>query len=126
MEPFDAITVNDRTIKVRNPTDYYLDQWIYADYGIEILYVPRRGIDEVFWNELLLENGFQDPRKVYKGKARYYQLECRNRSLDLHEFMTRSFVLVFVSGNIGYELFYDHGSSTIVVDNTYRTFRNLL
>jgi hypothetical protein len=105
MRIFDAITVNDSTIKVDNRTDYYLDQWLYSDYGFRMFYKPVRGISEVYWNELLNEYKFDEPNDL--GKVKFRDVSTRNRSIDFHEFLTRNVAIEFVSGDKFYCFFFD-------------------
>ena len=117
MVTFDALLVNDTTIKIDNRTDYYLDQWLYSDYGFELFYRPKRGIEEVYWQELLESNGFNlyhgpDPR-IKGGRS----AESRSRSIDFHEFLTRSFCMRFTSDKV-YDLYFDYASSTMIMSNT--------
>lgn len=123
MTIFDAISVNDSTIKVDNRTDYYLDQWLYSDYGFQLYYRPTRGVSEVYWKELLRENGFDEPVKIPRQK--FLSAQSRNRSLDLFEFVTRTFCTEFVSGDKIYALLFDYPNSIIVISNT-ETFWDIL
>jgi hypothetical protein len=119
MHTFDAITVNNTTIKVDNPTDYYLDQWLYTDYGFNIYYRGKRGIEEVYWNRLLKANGFEEPSFINRGVGDtpngVYDLDTYSRSLDFHEFLSRSFCIEFTSGKKPYAMFFDHKTWTITM-----------
>lgn len=121
MPLFDAITVNDTSIKVDNRTDYYLDQWLYSDYGFQLFYRPTRGISEVYWRELLRENGFDEGVKI----QRFLSCQSRHRSLDLWEFLSKTFCVEFVSGDKIYALLFDYPNSIIVMSNT-ETFWDML
>jgi len=113
---FEAITVNDSTIKVDNRTDYYIDQWLYSDYGFRLFYRPVRGIQEEYWNEMLAEYNFDDPEGCF-GKERFVDTSTRERSIDFHEFLGRNVAIEFVSDSSFYCFFFDKPSWTILMTN---------
>jgi hypothetical protein len=119
---FDAITVRDITYKVDNRTDYYLDKWLYSDYGFKLWYRTQRGMEEIYWNEILNDYNFQLPAWKLK-KAISHQTLTYDRSLDLHDFLTRSFYIEWSSGlrsngnGYRYGLYFDYRNSSIIVDD---------
>lgn len=119
---FQALTINDSTIKVDNRTDYYLDQWLYSDYGFRLFYRPTRGIQEVYWNDLLDKYDFDDYRVKRKG---FIDLETRERSLDFHEFIGRNFSIEFVSANSFYNVLFDRKDWILLVTNESGYWNNL-
>jgi len=126
MPIFDALTVNDTTIKVDNQTDYYLEQWLYSDYGFRLFYRPTTGIEEYYWKNLLNQYNFEDVDDQFiSRRTRFVDISTRNRSIDFHEFLSRPFCTEFVSGDKVYAFYFDYRKSTILMSNE-ETFWDLL
>jgi hypothetical protein len=113
---FDTITVRDYSYKVDNRTDYYLDKWLYSDHGFTIHYRTQKGMEEVYWNEILADYSFDLPSWRQKNR-KAHQTSTYERSLDIHDFLTRSFYVSWVTGGHGYGLFFDYKQSSILVDD---------
>ena len=116
---YDAILVHNRTIKVDNRTDYYIDQWLYTDPGIiNVYYRKQRGMEEVYWNEILNDYKFGEPMPNAHRQAGLFRSETSERSLDFHDFLMRTFYMSWSFGSKVYGMLYDHPHSTIICSDT--------
>lgn len=124
MHTFDAITVNNTSIKVDNPTDYWLDQWLCTDYGFRLCYRPKRGTEELYWNKLLKANEFETPSFLTLERSVHY-VSTYNKCLDFYEFLSRTFCLEWISGSKPYAMLFDHKTWTITLSDT-ETFWDII
>lgn len=114
MDVLHTVTVNDSTFKVTNPTDYYLDQYLDSQYGFELYYKNKRGMQQARWLTMLEVNGFDEPTNMGKG---LYQAETHADTLDFHLFVRRPFVLYWVFSDVWYGLGFD-GNEFIMQDES--------
>lgn len=91
-----TITVNDKVWRVVNDTDYYLDEWLYSDYGFDII-VPK---SNDYWGELGLLQ--KSTRRDFVGA---YSTEYKHRSIRLDQLVTfRKGFVEWCSGGYIYEM----------------------
>jgi hypothetical protein len=113
MDVFNTIEINRVQIKVDNETDYYLDEWLYSDYGFRLFYKSGKGANEYYWRKTL--DGYEfDENAPYK---RIVDIETRCRSIRIQDLTSRSHMLQFVSDNKFYSYLFDYRENMIVMRN---------
>jgi hypothetical protein len=122
MDIFDTIEMNGVQVKVDNPTDYYLDEWLYSDYGFRMFYKPAKNVSEYYWLENLNKYSFRD-NIVFK---RLRDVETRNRSLNIKDFLSKSHVIQFVSDSKFYSYLFDYREGMILMRSDGTNMYNLL
>lgn len=108
MNVMQMLKINGHKYKVTNRTDYYLDQWLYSDYGFALYYrVIRRGMAELRWQSMLDDNAFSTDRARGMFWPHIVGVETRNRSLNFHDLIDRPFAIDFVHGGEWYGMAFD-------------------
>jgi hypothetical protein len=122
MDVLNALVINKVTFPVVNDTDYYLDEYLYSDYGFELFYNKRRGMNQIKWEKLLDSNGFgvSAPNRTRAYGGHYYSAETHVRTLNFREFMDRAFVVHWVSGGTWYALAFD--TREFVVQDNHQNY----
>lgn len=114
---YDAIVVNDQTIKVDNRANIYFDGEIYTDYGFELFYRRGSGIGEAYWTELLIEWGFEP--SMYPPIGRVMACETQAKALDLRSFFTKTFAIQYIYEGRSFGILYDHKTATLLISNDW-------
>lgn len=113
MDVIDVLTVNGENYIFSNPTDCYVDRYLYSSYGFVLYYRPKKGIANTRWHDMLKRNGYGMKLQIRKN---ILYVETRNTTFDIWDYVDRPFVVEWVLDDCWHSLAFD-GKEFVMQDN---------